>query len=435
MPKIAIVAGESSGDLLGSHLIQALKTHYSTLNTGLQLEFIGIAGPKMIGEGAISLYPMERLSVRGYVEVLRHLFGLLKLRKNLLQTLLESQPDLFIGIDAPDFNFWLERQLKNKGIPTIHYASPSIWAWRKGRMAKIKRAVSHMLALFPFEPKLYEDAGVPVSYVGHPLADILPLQPNKLTARESLKLKADKMVIAMLPGSRLSEVHQHADLFVKTAKLITKKQPNVQFLVPLITRETRVIFEHALFDNHAANLSSTSQHDLVYEQHKKQIHHLDENIDLNINHENINQANVDATNHELNHAEPLPLQILFGHAHDAMEAADLVIVASGTATLEAALLKCPMVITYRMPNISWQIMKRMNYLPYVGLPNILAGKFLVPELMQHDATPEKLADVTLNLLEDSHYLEEIKAEFMKIHLSLKQNTAEKAAKAILAYLK
>ncbi len=409
MPKIAIVAGEASGDLLGSHLIQALKTHYAALNTGLHLEFIGIAGPKMIGEGAISLYPMERLSVRGYVEVLRHLFGLLKLRKNLLKTLLENPPDLFIGIDAPDFNFWLERQLKNKGISTIHYASPSIWAWRKGRMAKIKRAVSHMLALFPFEPKLYEVAGVPVTYVGHPLADIFPMQPDKEAARECLKLKPNQMIIAMLPGSRLSEVQQHADLFVKTAMLMAKEQPEIQFLVPLISRETRLIFEDALFNN--------------------QLHH-------EITHNKIDNDVLEAENTEQSHVHTLlPLQILFGHAHDAMTAADAVIVASGTATLEAALLKCPMVITYRMPNISWQILKRMNYLPYVGLPNILAGKFLVPELMQDEATPEKLAETTLKLLGDQTYVEEIKHEFMKIHQSLKQNTAEKAAKAVLSYLK
>ncbi len=415
MPKIAIVAGEASGDLLGSHLIQALTTHYTTLNTGSQLEFIGIAGPKMIGEGAISLYPMKRLSVRGYVEVIRHLFGLLKLRKNLLKTLLELQPDLFIGIDAPDFNFWLERQLKNKGIPTIHYASPSIWAWRKGRMAKIKRAVSHMLTLFPFEPKLYEEAGVPVTYVGHPLADILPLLPDKLAAREALKLKSGKTIIALLPGSRLSEVQQHADLFVKTAMLITKKQPDVQFLVPLISRETRTIFERAIFDNEIRN----SHH------HSKKVQ----------NQTNINKSEVDGTSEQCQLNTPLSLQILFGHAHDAMEAADAVIVASGTATLEAALIKCPMVITYRMPNISWQILKRMNYLPYVGLPNILAGKFLVPELMQDEATPERLAETTLRLMADQAYTAEIKDAFMKIHLSLKQNTAEKAAAAVLSYLK
>ena len=421
MPKIAIVAGEASGDLLGSHLIQALNLYYaasnkaqaSNLKSASTLEFIGIAGPKMQAAGAVSLYPMERLSVMGFVEVLRHLFGLLKLRKALLNTLLADPPDLFIGIDAPDFNFWLERQLKKRGIPTIHYASPSIWAWRKGRITKIRRAVSHMLALFPFEPKLYQAAGIPVTYVGHPLADILPLHPNKLAARDGLKLKIDKTIIAMLPGSRLSEVKQHADLFVKSAILIANTLPNVQFLVPLISRETRDIFEQALFNNQA----------LAYQVDREPF-----------DSEHINQNNVDFTNVELIHNRPLPLHILFGHAHDAMEAADVVILASGTATLEAALLKCPMVITYRMPNISWQIMKRMHYLPYVGLPNILAGKFLVPELLQDQATPENLAKATIDLLGDTDYVHELKHEFMKIHLSLKQNTAEKAANAILAYL-
>ena len=383
MAKIGIVAGEASGDLLGSHLIRALKKYRP------DLEFIGIAGPKMIGEGAESLFPMERLSVRGYVEVLRHLPGLLNIRKQLLQYFLKNPPDLFIGIDAPDFNFGLERKLKRKGIRTIHYVSPSIWAWRKGRMGKIRRAVSHMLALFPFEPALYEQAGVPVSYVGHPLADILPMQPDREAAREDLKLKSDNLVIAMLPGSRQSEVQQLADLFVKTAKLLAKEQPEAQFLVPLITRETRMIFEQAIYNN-----------------------------------QSIRDGEV----------EPIPIQILFGHAHLAMEAADAVIVASGTATLEAALLKRPMVITYRMPRLSWMILKRMNYLPYVGLPNILAGRFIVPELLQHDATPEKLAEATLKLVSDRTAMAEISAEFTRIHQSLQQNTEEKAAQAILAYL-
>jgi lipid-A-disaccharide synthase len=377
MPKVGIVAGEASGDLIGSHLIRALKKHRP------DIEFIGIAGPKMQGEGARSLFPIERLSVRGYVEVLRHLPGLLKIRSELAQFFIKTKPDLFIGIDAPDFNFGLERKLKRKGIPTIHYVSPSIWAWRKGRMGKIKRAVSHMLALFPFEPAIYEKANVPVTYVGHPLADILPMEPDKQGARESLKIKDDKLVIAMLPGSRQSEVKQLADLYVKTAQLIAQEHPDVQFLVPLITRETRAIFEQAMYANQA------------YET---------------------------------------PIQILFGHAHMAMEAADAVIVASGTATLEAALLKRPMVITYRMPRLSWWILKRMNYLPYVGLPNILAGRFVVPELLQHDAIPEKLAETTLRMVSDKTLMQEIRAEFTRIHETLRQNTEEKAAEAILAYL-
>jgi lipid-A-disaccharide synthase len=386
MPKIAIVAGEASGDLLGSHLIRALKAKRP------DLAFIGIAGPKMMSEGARSLFSLEKLSVRGYVEVLMHLRGLLKLRKSLLTQLLAEKPAVFIGIDAPDFNFWLERKFKKKGIPAIHYVGPSIWAWRGGRMGKIKRAVSHVLALFPFEPALYEAANVPVTYVGHPLADELPLEPDQRAARELLKIKQDILVVAMLPGSRQSEVKQHAALFVKTAHLLTQKYAHtqfsgLQFLVPLITRETRNIFEDAI--------------------HQTYIEYPDMNIDL---------------------------QLLFGHAHDAMEAADVVIVASGTATLEAALLKRPMVITYRMPALSWWMLKRMRYQPYVGLPNILAGKFLVPELLQHDATPQKLADAAQRLLSDSAYAAEIKQEFTKIHLSLKQNTAEKAANVILSYL-
>jgi lipid-A-disaccharide synthase len=381
MPTVGIVAGEASGDLLGGHLIRALKKYRP------DLEFVGIAGPKMISEGAKTLFPMERLSVRGYVEVIRHLPGLLKIRKQVLQHFVENPPDLFIGIDAPDFNFNLEQKLKHKGIRTIHYASPSIWAWRKGRMGKIKRAVSHMLALFPFEPALYEQAGVPVTYVGHPLADILPMEPNREDARKQLKLTPHNLIIAMLPGSRQSEVQQLADLFVKTAKLIQQEKPDVQFLVPLITRETHAIFERAIYANQSAQ-------DTV----------------------------------------ALPIQIIFGHAHLAMEAADAVIVASGTATLEAALLKRPMVITYRMPALSWLILKRMSYLPYFGLPNILAGRFIVPELLQHDATPEKLTEAILKLVNDKDLMHEINVEFIRIHENLRQNTEEKAAKAILAYL-
>ena len=377
MPKIAIVAGEASGDLLGAHLIATLNQKRS------DLMFFGIAGPKMQREGAQSLFPLEKLSVRGYIEVLTHLYGLLKLRRNLLNQILAEKPAVFIGIDAPDFNFWLEKKLKKHGIPTIHYVSPSIWAWRGGRINKIKHAVTHMLALFPFEAPLYEKVGLPVTFIGHPLADEIPLKPNTKAARELLKLEKNSLVVAMLPGSRQSEVQQHAELFVKTAQLISEQNANAVFLVPLITRQTRTIFEAALYKNHN---------------------------------------------------EALNLQILFGHAHDAMEAADIVIVASGTATLEAALLKRPMVITYHMPTLSWWMLKRMNYLPYVGLPNILAGKFLVPELLQHEATPEKLADAVTRLLSDAENLKNIKQEFTQIHTSLKQNAAEKAANVVLSYL-
>jgi lipid-A-disaccharide synthase len=389
MPKIAIVAGEASGDLLGCHLMRALNAQRSDLT------FIGIAGPKMQAEGAKSLFPIEKLSVRGYVEVLTHLYGLLKLRRSLLKQLLAEKPDIFIGVDAPDFNFWLEKKLKSRGVPAIHYVSPSIWAWRGGRMGKIKRAVSHVLALFPFEPALYEKAGVPVTFIGHPLADEIPLEPSKQAARDLLKIENGKYIVAMLPGSRQSEVRQHAELFVKTAQIIHQdnqalQSNGVQFLVPLITRETRQIFEEALYKNLHERLNTEQEH--------------------------------------------LQMDILFGHAHDAMEAADVVLVASGTATLEAALLKRPMVITYRMPTLSWWILKRMNYLPYVGLPNILAGKFVVPELLQKEATPQKLADAISLLLVDKTKIKDIEQEFTAIHKSLKQDSAKKAAAVVLSYL-
>jgi lipid-A-disaccharide synthase len=374
MLRIGIVAGEASGDMLGGLLIQALKNKRS------DIEFVGIAGPKMMREGAQSLFPIERLSVRGYLEVIKHAFGLMRIRQQLIKHFLDHRVDIFIGIDAPDFNFYIEKRLKKQGIKTIHYVSPSIWAWRKNRLNKIKRAVSHILTLFPFESALYQEAGVPVSYVGHPLADALPMQPDTAAARATLRLKPSDLVVAMLPGSRQSEVQQHAALFIQTAKKLHADYPNALFLVPFVTRESKQIFELALFHEH----------------------------------------------------EPLPIQILFGHAHDAMQASDVVIVASGTATLEAALLKKPMVITYRMPILSWWILKRMLLQPYVGLPNVLAGKFIVPELLQHDATPEKLAQAAIKLISDTLAIEEMKAEFNKIHISLKQNNAEKASSMILA---
>lgn len=381
-----MVAGEASGDLLGYHLIQELKSLHP------DVEIFGIAGPKMMSLGAKSLYPIERLSVRGYLEVLRHLHGLLKLRKQLYKQILEAKPDVFIGIDAPDFNFWLEKKLKAKGIATIHYVSPSIWAWRKNRIHKIKRAVSHILALFPFEPALYQQVGVPVTYIGHPLADALPMEPNVAQMREKLKLKKGSVVIAILPGSRQSEVTFHAELVLESAvafeKLMRENGQQVQFLVPLITRETRDIFQR------------------VWHQLLNQ--HPDVHIDL---------------------------QIMFGHAHEAMIAADAVLVASGTATLEAALLKKPMVITYKMSNLSWQLLKRMQLQPYVGLPNVLAGEFIVPELLQKEATPEKIAQTMYNLLADKVGLAALKEKYREIHTQLKQDSARKAAAVVKQFLK
>ncbi len=380
---VGIVAGEASGDLLGSRLIRALKKHYP------DIEFVGIAGPKMISEGAKSLYAMDKLSLHGYgFDVLSAIPGLIKMRRQLTKHFIANPPKVFIGIDAPDFNFALEKKLKDNGISTIHYVSPSIWAWRKGRMGKIKRAVNHILTLFPFEQALYEAHDVKATYVGHPLADEIPIVPNVKDARDQLKLPRSSMMIALLPGSRVGEVKRLAELYVKTAQKICKIHPDALFLVPLISRETRLIFEEAIYADY-------------------------------------NQG----TN------ESLPnFKILFGHAHLAMQAADLVVVASGTATLEAALLKRPMVITYRMPWLSWQILKRMNYLPYVGLPNILAGRFVVPELLQNDANHNNLSDNIMRILRDKNGQDEVLIEFTRIHELLRQNNEEKAALAVLPYL-
>ena len=372
-----MLAGEASGDLLGAHLLQALKARVP------EIQAYGIGGPKMQAAGLQAWYPMEQLAVRGYVEVLRSLPRLLRLRREFGRKLLKEPPDVFIGIDAPDFNLVLERRLKSAGITTIHYVSPSIWAWRGERIHKIKRAVHKVLALFPFEVPIYERAGVPVAYVGHPLADELPERPDHNGTREQLKLPADVNVIALLPGSRQSEVRQMSELMIDTALRIREQVPDVHFLVPLVSRETRLIFEGALYRRGA---------------------------------------------------ETLPLTILFGHAHEAMVAADTALIASGTATLEAALLKCPMVITYTMPAASAWIMRRKAYLPYVGLPNIIAGEFVVPELLQEDALPENLAQAVCNLLRNPRLRSRLQARFETMHKSLRQGTAERAVDAILPLL-
>lgn len=375
--RIAIVAGEASGDLLGSHLLHALKTRVPNLSA------YGIGGPKMGSQGFESWYPMEQLAVRGYVEVVRSLPGLLGIRRNLRRRLLAEPPDLFIGIDAPDFNLDLEVALRARGVRTVQYVSPSIWAWRGERIRKIRRAADKVLALFPFEVPIYERAGVPVAFVGHPLADELPENPDREGIREQLRLPRDANVVALLPGSRQSEVREMGELMIAAAKLMRDQAKDLHFLVPLLSRETRLIFEGALYRQRA---------------------------------------------------EDLPLTILFGHAHDAMIASDVVLVASGTATLEAALLKRSMVITYRMPAASAWIMKRKAYLPYVGLPNILAGEFVVPELLQDDATPENLAQAVVNLINDKVVRDRLETRFLAMHRQLKQGTAARAVDAILPLL-
>lgn len=375
--RIAMVAGEASGDLLASHLIEALKRHVPDAH------FYGIGGPKMQAVGFDAIWPAEKLAVRGYVEVLKHFREIYGIRRKIEKRLLRDRPDAFIGVDAPDFNLGLEAMLKRRGIPAIHYVSPSIWAWRGGRIKRIGAAVSQMLALFPFEAPLYAGRNIPVNYVGHPLADMIPLKIDRAEARERLELPADQLIFALLPGSRQSELTQLASIFVDTARLLAERFPGAQFLVPLISRETRKIFEQALY---AAE------------------------------------------------AEALPIKLLFGHAQDAMAAANAVLVASGTATLEAALMKRPMVITYRVPRLTAWLMKRMAHMPYVGLPNVLAGRFVVPEFLQEDATAENLAQALGNLVCDRETCGRLEALFTEMHLLLRQGTAERAAQAILPWL-
>jgi lipid-A-disaccharide synthase len=375
--RVAMLAGEPSGDLLGSHLLAALKVRFPHLSA------FGVGGPKMQQQGLDVWYPMEQLAVRGYVEILRSLPKLLRLRGELKRRLVRERPDIFIGIDSPDFNLELERKLKSARIKTVHYVSPSIWAWRGERIHKIKRAVDKVLALFPFEVPIYQRAGVPVAYVGHPLADELPEYPDHEGMREQLKIPTGVSVVALLPGSRQSEVRQMSQLMIATALRIREEIPDVHFLVPLVSRETRLIFEDALYRQDAGDLSLT---------------------------------------------------ILFGHAHEAMTAADTTLVASGTATLEAALLKCAMVVTYTMPALSAWIMRRKGYLPYVALPNIIAGEFVVPELLQEDALPANLAQAVCNLLRSPRLRARLRERFHTIHTELRQGTADRAVDALVPML-
>jgi len=374
---VGIVAGEASGDLLGSQLIDALREILP------HLRFTGIGGPRMQSAGMEVLFPLEKLAVRGYLEVARHFVEILGIRRQLRRRFIANPPDVFIGIDAPDFNLGLERSLKAHGIPTVHYVSPAIWMWRKERIHGIKRAVSKMLTLFPFEVPIYRQAGIDVEFVGHPLTDILDQVPGRTAAREQLRLPASATVIALLPGSRQSELEHMADLFVQTAKMINECAPHMLFLVPLVTRETREMFEAALYRNQAGDL---------------------------------------------------PLTVLFGHAQDAMSAADVVLAASGTATLEAALLGRPMVITYKMPAASHWLLSGKGYLPYYGLPNILAGEFVVPEIIQDDATPQNLSQALLNLLGDATVRTRLERKFAAISASLQRGAARRAALAVLPLL-
>jgi lipid-A-disaccharide synthase len=370
---VGIVAGEASGDALGATLIAAVRARLP------HVRFAGIAGPKMAAAGCEVWVPSEELAVRGLFEVVRHLPRLVTIRRALAARFAAERVPLFVGVDAPDFNLGLERKLKRRGVRTIHFVSPSVWAWRRERLRTIGRSVHRMLALFPFEPPLYEAEGIPVTYVGHPMASHAASEWSRRTMRERLRLGLATPVFALLPGSRLSELEMHAALVIGAAKRIARARPDARFLVPLVSRATREAFELAVWRGGA---------------------------------------------------DAVPFTLMYGHASDALRAADIGIVASGTATLEAALARCPHVVFYRVAALTASVMRRKLLLPYVGLPNVLAGRFVVPELMQDDATPENLAQVALNLFDDTvtrHALEELFAGFAR---ELAADTGALAAHAV-----
>ncbi|CRM00545.1 lipid-A-disaccharide synthase [Pseudomonas sp. 24 R 17] len=368
--RIALVAGEASGDILGAGLMRALKAQHPAV------EFIGVGGPLMQAEGLTSYFPMERLSVMGLVEVLGRLRELLARRKLLIQTLIEEKPDVFIGIDAPDFTLNIELKLRQAGIKTVHYVSPSVWAWRQKRVLKIREGCDLMLTLLPFEARFYEEKGVPVRFVGHTLADTIPLQADRAAARAELGLP-DGPLVALMPGSRGGEVGRLAAVFFDAAERLQALKPGVRFVLPCASPQRRAQIETLLAGRN------------------------------------------------------LPVTLLDGQSHLALAACDAVLIASGTATLEALLYKRPMVVAYRLAPLTFWILKRMVKSPYISLPNLLAQRLLVPELLQDDATPEALAQTLLPLIDGG---EEQTRGFDDIHRTLRRDASNQAADAVLTLI-
>ena len=366
-----MVAGEASGDLLGAALIREIRRHHPDARC------YGIGGPKMIEEGFESLYPMERLSVMGLVEVLGRLKELLGIRRNLRERFIADQPDVFIGIDAPDFNLALERSLKDNRIPTVHYVSPQVWAWREGRLKKIRKSVDHMLTLLPFEADYYRGHGVPVTFVGHPLADQVPMEPDQTAARRALEIPGEGKVVALLPGSRKAEVARLGELFLVTARMLSREVKGLRFLIP------------------CAN-----------ERRKRQLLPILEGF------------------------RDLDVTLTDGRSSEVMAASDAILIASGTASLEAALHKRPMIISYRMASLSFAIISRLVKVKYVGLPNLLAREPLIPELLQDRATPENLCVAMKKALQDEDWRNHLQDEFSAMHRTLKRDASALAWKAI-----
>ena len=379
-PTIAIIAGEVSGDILGAGLIHALKARYPNA------KFIGIGGERMIAEGFETLFDMEELSVMGLVEVLKHLPRLLKIRRSIIEQLSALKPDIFIGIDAPDFNLDVELKLKQQGIKTIHYVSPSVWAWRQKRVYKIAAATNLVLAFLPFEKAFYDRFNVPCRFIGHTMADAIPLKPNRDEACQLLNLEPAQRYVAMLVGSRGSEVEFLSEPFLQTAQLLHQRYPDVKFLVPLINQKRRQQFE----------------------QIKQRV------------------------------APELDMILLDGNARAAMIAAEATLLASGTAALEAMLCKSPMVVGYRMKPFTYFLAKRLVKTKYVSLPNLLADEMLVPELIQEDCNPTKLAEkLSLYLSEDKSAVQNrhvLLQRFAELHQRIQCNADQQAAQAVIDLL-
>lgn len=374
--RIGIVVGEMSGDILGAGLMQALRARYP------DAEFEGVGGPLMLAQGFHSHVPMERLAVMGLVEVLGRLRELVAIRRRLVRHFLDAPPDVFIGIDAPDFTLGMELQLRRAGIPTVHYVSPSVWAWRQNRIFKIAQAVDLMLTLFPFEARFYEEHQVPVCFVGHPLADQIPMQPDQTAARRALGLSPTGLKLAILPGSRAGEVQRLGEVFIATAQWLRTRLPELEYVIPAANEERRLQIQDIL-----ARL-----------------------------------------------APDLPVQITDGRSREVMAASDAVLLASGTATLEALLLKRPMVVAYRLAPTSYRIMKRLMKAPFISLPNLLAQRELVTELIQERANPVELGKALLRHLRYEIDPDKLQREYSRIHEQIRRGASERAAEAILEML-
>ena len=376
MAKIAIVAGEASGDLIASQLMLEINKRFK------DVEYVGVGGPMMNVNGLNSFFDYKILSVHGYADALKSIVKLLISRRNLIKYLVNERPDIYIGIDAPDFNFFIEKTLKKRKVRVFHYVSPSVWAWRKKRIYLMKDYMNHLFLVFPHEAKIFNSIRMPSTYVGHPLASIIPLKPNVPLSREKIGIKDNHFVISILPGSRSSEVKWHLDIMLRSALIIQGQLKNALFIIPCNNKE-----------------------------------------------------NFEKINNSINNYSTLNIRPIIGHSHDVINASDFVIVASGTATLEVALFKKPMLIIYKTSWLSWQILRRMKLIPWIGLPNILLNKLISPELIQRRVNPEEIAKEALKIINNKKYKQMIKKEFTDLHKTLIRNTSTLILDVLKKYIK